>query len=705
MSNVLDDARHVTFNGYTDTYFDLVLSGNTSLIVPKPKQSSITVPYAHGTVDSSELDGQLYWEDITVEFAFACVIPVLENGYYKSTDQMNSICAEKIRAIEDWLYSGPALLEDTGWSFDLPNSECQNMMVNKVVTTSHWVIEIKATFYCPFSLTMSRPSFVSNERIGRFIIYNGAASYEYGLVMSGSTPLTAENPKFQVMDWPHRNGGLNLSHCRNGLTSGKNSLFFNDRSIAYKFFKRFPKYYNGEPIPTYLMHRMLQDFVIEICYWLYDHSGSSFVTIDGNVTYGGTSIMLADSAWLNAATITPGETVRSKILPSARVSSLSVTKSIYADCWGIVFEVTFATYPVFSEGAIHFPDPQELSPSPSIIFEPWKHYAEFNSFDGEETRILWFQKDHTLQYQAISLNIMDGIYLGCNETIQTYHGTGYREEDGSYYGVGYVKYSSSIAFYNTTIIGPANINISADEYVHPSMENYDTDNYLFPTMIAWVPPVRVIEINGTEYLFIASFSPNGGTYNILMAKFVIRKIVDGETVEMINYGNVGMVYTADYSTNIHLEYVYINENGFYQTIPETEDKFVDLDIDIPIHMQYLQRLSGNDVVDAYGIYAKDNDNAPENFKVLPYEIVFDYTGEELEIYYRNSVTCPLVNTTPERTVHGPEYYRELIANPSSPDSFPGAVAITIPIVNGEANKYILCDGTTPPKGGDIQWLP
>lgn len=705
MSGVLDNARYITFNGVSNTDYGLIMSGNTPLLIPKPKQTSITVPYSHGTIDTSELDDQLYWNDLTISYSFVVTIPVLYHGTYRTTDQMNALCADKIDEVDSWLYSGPATLADTGWTFSLSDAECTSINAQKVIKESLWAIRFDVSFKAPFTLTMSRPSTISSSRIGRFILYNGGASYEYGLVMAGSTPLSAETPKITSMDWPHKNGSLNLSHCRQGNTSGKESLFFNDRQITYNFFKSFSKYDEyGHEIPAYIMNQHLQDFVLDICCWLYMHTGNSFVTIDGNVTYGGTSIMLADSAWINGTTIPVGDSVSCDILPSARVSNLNVNKSIANDLWALTFEVTFTTYPIFSSGSIYFPSPQDPSPTPSIVIQPWKHYAEFNSFDGEETRILWFLKDHTLQYQAMSLNIMDGIYIGCNEVIQTYHGAGYREEDGSYYGVGYVKGYSSIAFYNAAVIGSAYIEVSADEYVHQSMEDYDAENYLFPTMIVWVPPVRTIEINGTEYLFVASFSPNGGTYNILMAKLVIRKIVDGETVESINYGNVGMVCATNYSASVHLEYVYMNENGFYQTIPETDDKFVDLDIDIPIHMQYLQRISSNDVVDAYGLYAKDDDNAPENFKVLPYEIVFDYTGEELEIYYRNSVTCPLVNADPGHTVHGPEYYRELIASPSSPDSFPGAVAITIPLINNEANQYILCDGTTPPEGGDIQWL-
>ena len=705
MSSVLDDARHITFNGDTDTEHDLVMSGNTPLLVPKPKQSSVTVPYANGSVDTSEMDGQIYWNDLNIKYTFACCLPVVYNGITHNTDQMNIRCSTKVNEISDWLYDGPSTLSDTGWSFSLSNAECQDISVSKVCEETHWIIKFEVTFVAPFTITMTRPSATHYDRTGRFIVYNGGASYEYGLIMAGTTPLSIDTPKITNMDWIHRNGSLNLSHCKNGATSGKDSLFFNNRSIQYNFFKQFSKYdSNGAPIPAYLMHREIQDFIINMCCWLYMHTGNSFVTIDGNVTYGGTSIMLADSAWLASTTIPSGASVNCKMLPSAIVSDLSFTKNIFGDCWGLTMDVTFSTYPVFSSGAIYFPSPQEPTPSPGIIFNPWKHYAEFNSFDGEETRILWFLKDHTLQYQAITLNIMDGIYLGCDEVIQTYHGAGYREDDGDYYGVGYVKGTSSLSFYNASVIGSAYINVSADEYVHSSMEDYDTEHYLFPTMIVWAPPVRTIEINETDYIFFASFSPNGGTYNILMAKFVIRKIVDGETVEMTNYGNVGMICTTNYDATIHLEYVYVNENGFYQTIPETVDKFVGLDIDVPIHIQYLQRISGNDVVDAYGLYAKDDDNAPENFKVLPYEIVFDYTGEELEIYYRNGVACPLVNTDPGHTIHGPEYYREFIASPSSPDSFPGAVALAIPIVNGEANNYILCDGTTPPEGGDIQWL-
>lgn len=705
MSGVLDMARHITFNGKTDTYYGLVMSGNTPLLVPTPKQSSVSVSYSHGTIDTSEVDGQIYWNDLNIAYTFACLIPILHNGVIRSTDEMNVLCDIKAKEVDEWLYSGPATLEDTGWSFILYNAECQNIAVTKVCEDTHWIIKFEVTFVAPFNLTITRPSIESNIRKGRFILYNGGASYQYGLLMVGNTPLTTEEPKISSVDWTHKNGVLNLSHCRNGLTSGKDSLFFKDRTITYSFYKSFPRY-NGQDqaISTWKMNESVQDFILKMCCWLYDHTGNSFVSIDGNVTYGGLSIMLADSAWLNSTTIPSGGSVQCRILPSARVSGLTFTKTIFADSWGLTMEVTFTTYPVFSNGSIYFPAPQEPTPTPGIIVTPWKHYADFDGFDGDETLIPWFQR---INGGGFSGNVADGIYLAYKEQIRTFNGSGYQELVGGQRPVGYVVSGSSISF-GDYVSGGNRIDISLDEFIHKSMEDYDNENYLAPRMIVHVPMVLRLTINNHEHIFLPIVSAGGiQTSNLtqLMYMAVHRKLVDGEVVESVTYNTFGYVcsetnQSGGFDAGITILYSHLNETGFAQNIGEPMAAFCGYDIDIPIKANYIQRISENDVTDAYGLYAVDDANAPQNFKVFPYEIVFDYTGEELEIYYRHSDTCKTVNNEPGHTIHGPEYYRQLI----TAQGFPGAVAIAIPIIGGEANEFVLCDGTKPPKGGDIQWL-
>jgi hypothetical protein len=86
------------------------------------------------------------------------------------------------------------------------------------------------------------------------------------------------------------------------------------------------------------------------------------------------------------------------------------------------------------------------------------------------------------------------------------------------------------------------------------------------------------------------------------------------------------------------------------------------------------------------------------------EIVFDYTGEEPTIYYGQKEEIITVNTEAGHKFWHPEHYRERIWNPESPSGFPGWVKLQVPKVNGEGNKYTICDGSNSPKGGDIQWL-
>ena len=726
MSDILDNSRHITFNGVIDTYYGLVMSGNTPIFVPKPKTSSVTVAYAHGTIDTSELDGRLYWEDISIEYQMACCIPTFYNDTFRSTDTMNKICADRVISVENWLYSGPATLTDTGWDFSLQDSECIKIETAKTALPDYWVIKFTITFSCPFTITMSRPYIETRVRKPgmRFIVYNGGASNEFGLDMIGATPLTDEEPKISKMDWPHRDGSLNLSHCRNGNTSGKESLFFNDRTITYKFQKFFSIYDGNGAVKTPIsMNRECQNFVNKICCWLYEHVGNTFVTIDGMVTYGGISIMLADSAWVEG-TIPSSGYANCRVLPSARVTSLNVTKTIHTEAWGLTFDVTFSAYPEFSSAQLYFPAPQEPTPTPGIVYEPWKHYADFDSANLEESEILYLQR---LEGSIYCSFLDPGIYMSVRSVRSIYNGAGYRRVyvDGdppSYYNraCGYNLGTNSLDFANfdAPVGGNAHFSISVDPYQHPSMEDYSGSAK--PCLFLTIPRTLKLHIDGNDYYFIAYFGIGNARVPIysFLTKFTHRKLVNGEVVEsnytqstawLIAWPAGGTINYEDCFNieNLSICYYYVNDEGFSRNVPFTNDALVGFDIDIPVDAHYIQRITGDDVLTDYGVYNEDEGSANETFMVCPEEIVFDYTGEELEIYYRNSVTKPFVNFAQSQAaalIKNPEYYRELIWDPDHPDSFPTYTTIKIPSASSSANSLVLCDGTKPPKGGDIQWL-
>lgn len=719
--DVLDNARHITFNGETDTYHNCVVSGNTPLIVPSPKQSSVEIAYTHGTTDTTEIDGVVYYNDLVVEYAIACIIPVLYNGSIRSTDQMNALCSIKSRELETWLYSGPATLYDTGLDFNLPDSECQEVSIDKSAEDTHWVLTVKAKFICPFNLTMSYPTKIRTTRRKneRFIVYNGAASYEFDLMMIGATPMSTMSPKTSSISWAHKNGTLNLTHCKDGLSSGVDSQFYHDRKITYQFEKMFSKFdSNNDEIPANEMNKKLQEFVNKMCCWLFEHSGNSFVTIDGQITYGGTSIMLADSAWLSSDVIPSGGTVNCKILPSARVSNLNVTKNIFSDRWGLSFEIEFSTYPLFADAQLYFPAPQEPTPTPGIVIHPWKHYADFDSSTLEDSDIMMIEKSNSY-YSSCD----EGIYLTAKETVFTYHGAGLL--DSTHRPIGYTVNNNSINFSNfaAPIGGESNFVIEAEHYIHESMSDYDMEHYDMPVLFIIPPPLLFIEVENFTHVFylnyiMASTLDANGYTNISsgtsLTKFKHRKLVNGEVVETTNsaYGAVVALRRANpssvecdpFSWKLNVTYNYVGPQGMGQNHGIDLDYFINKEIDIDYRVQHVQRIFGNDILEKYGLYCKDNEYAPETFDVIPMEIVFDYTGEEPTIYYGQKEIITTVNTEPGHKFWHPEHYRERIWDPTSPSGFPGWVKLRIPKVNVENNKYIMCDATKPPESGDIQWL-
>ena len=95
--------RHIIFNGESDEYHGLVMSGNTPILKPVPKRDSVTVPYSDGSIDKSELDGQLYFENLEISYILLAIIPRVYNGSVRNINQMNSAFDSKITEVENWL--------------------------------------------------------------------------------------------------------------------------------------------------------------------------------------------------------------------------------------------------------------------------------------------------------------------------------------------------------------------------------------------------------------------------------------------------------------------------------------------------------------------------------------------------------------------------------------------------------------------------
>jgi hypothetical protein len=632
------------------------MSGNTPLITPTPKRSSVEIAYTDGTVDTSEMDGTLYFADQTIQYNFLCPIPKIQNGVILSTEEMNAICEQKTEEVHNWLYSGPAILTDYGLPRDLMNAECQSVNESKTTSSSYWIIKFEASFIADYNIPDTTPIDNYDYTGGRYIVYNGFASYAVGLKMVGSTPVSALNPKTKSMEWKHKNGSLRLNHGRNGRTSGVDSSFYQDRTITYKFVKFYPKNDNSCE-----MNKKIQTDLERICMWLFLHPNQGFTSINGNITYGGADLALVDSAWMYPDFDPSSELAADcEFLPSARITNIAAEKSVYADKWALSLELTFTTHPSFFGGYVNF-----ATAHPTVSFSIWKHYAEIQT---------------TLDDDRIPMIEFDSaIYVGYSKTefLITQDWTTYT---ASNLGI-------TMNFENEIPV-----------YVHPSI-----DDSLYKVMIT-VPYYVAITCNdATKYYYV---SVEHGSNTEEFDEYV--KFIDGEGITIYDIhenacASILMSKGVLIDNVLHfiidgtISLIPMNEDGFDNesgfTAAELEAS--EIFIQIPVTCYYLQAITGDDILEQYGLYPSIQAHVPSNYYIQQQKVI-DFSSEEPTFGYLD-VPYVFINSSsqlaPKKFNH-PSWYNES-------NNFP--VYLRIPVENNEGNQYILCDSDKP-EGGDIQWL-
>ena len=424
--------RHIIFNGVSDSSKDLVMGGNTPIFVPKVKRSSLEVSYADGTVDTTYYKAnKILLENDSMQYELFVVISIYDNGAMRSTEEMNSICNNKIIDVEQWLYSGPGDLIDYGIGYyddanvnsgnpaitpyTFHNAECTSCSSTKAVSSSEWVIKFSVAFTWP-PVAMGERVYWNSPREYtkpddgiRFLYFNKKCSYMYGLTMHGDTPMTDMVPKISSYDWPEQDGSLSLSHCRLNHPTGWESMFYSDRTLSYEFTKFFSKTNgSGKLRSVCQMNAIIQNCIEEVSQWLLNVA-PQLMTVDGNVIAGGENTFLTDSAFVIGGSYVG--TVPCYFLLGARCTSLSANKTEHNDYWGVKFSITMTCYPIFKVGSINFGSAQTPSHDPVVTTPIWTEYYKIDTTDDPTATESNPTKLYMFQFNSSYSSIDEGIYL------------------------------------------------------------------------------------------------------------------------------------------------------------------------------------------------------------------------------------------------------------------------------------------------------
>ena len=671
--------RHIIFDGESDISHGLTISGNTPLITPVPKRDSITIPYSDGSIDKSELDGKLYFEDLSISYILLAALPIESDGIVYDVNQMNSIADDKIHEVERWLYSGPATLSDNGLLRDLEDAECTSINVDKAMSTGMWIVKFTIAFKSKFNISfnsISIPYYSGYD--GRFIVFNNFSSCNVGLHMVGSTPLTNLEVKRSSMNYIHKDGSLDTSHGRNGRSRGMDSMFYNDRQISYSFNHTISKYKaNGTVKNICEMNQECQQYVESICKWLYIHDRSSFVTINGNVTYGGFNFMLVDSGWIDP-TYDPveGGTYLCNCLPSARVTDLKVSKNIFIDCWSLEFDVTFTTYPSFFGCDLSIPAASSQTHNPTISMDTWKHYAEL--------------------YTDSTNDMIPMVEFRNNAYIDNAIYAGFTKND-----LMIVKGFSSYTVNNDTSISFDFVE-TIPLYIHKTISSQTLVNEPVCAIIT-LPKVVSITIEDVTKYYIPYFSAVDDSLTSCPSYVKLidpegTVVYDDDDYSMQLY-SVAVPVTEDNEQKLLLTgtitlapcdgYGISNNSGFTSQQLETDSTYVSL----PLTYWYTQGIFSNDILNEYGVYPEREAYTPEHYYICE-RFVADFSGESPEFGYA---------TAQYDFINSASLADKKFDHPSSYNGSGYPIWLNLPIENGDGNNYILCDSNKP-DGGDIQWL-
>lgn len=148
-------SRYIIFNGRSTEDMGLVMSGSTPLTLPIPKRSSTEIEMSDGYIDTSRMDGKLHYNPRTISYIFVYEVDAYtEDGWAKSTEQLNSEIKDKADEIRAWsdeqtdrrlydtLYCDPKT--EKGYYFW--NASVADLKVSKAIGNDVWLLQVEIAF-------------------------------------------------------------------------------------------------------------------------------------------------------------------------------------------------------------------------------------------------------------------------------------------------------------------------------------------------------------------------------------------------------------------------------------------------------------------------------------------------------------------------------------------------------------------------------
>ena len=345
-----ENFRSITYNNRNSFDYGLIMSGLTPLLPPKkPKRQTIEIPYAHGSIDVSQADGQLYFEDREITYNFAKFITRDETyGPSNENDHMNRMIQTFTASLEDWLniarkrkrYSGQSTefskLYDS--CFTLNNARCTGINISKTFKRDYWVLTVQISFKGEPDI----PAIASNVQwknldpgnVRRDIWFNNNYPSNHSLYMTGSTPLSQLVIKRDEITSNIMQGSIDRSYQKgdpvtiDGVVYDKYTPFYQDRTISYSFMAMF----KSAGLNCITKNRACQAKIESVSNWLY---GNTMTYTEGDLSMKGCP-PLKDSSLTSSG----------YHFPFGRCTNLSVQKQITNDYWMLVFTIGFTVYPI-----------------------------------------------------------------------------------------------------------------------------------------------------------------------------------------------------------------------------------------------------------------------------------------------------------------------------------------------------------------------
>lgn len=339
-----DNFRYISFNNDTSFNYGLIMSGSTPLSIKTPKRSTITIPYSHGSLDTSWQDGQLYFNDREITYNFGYIIDRLYTSSdrgFEYNDEVNHRCQLAISEIECWLQPCTDF-QTTSAVGDLVdshagtyhNARCTRIDVSKAFSANFCVLSFKITFKVGPHLTNTTEGtdwqYVPSEaNTLRNIIFGSYAFASNNWILTNSTPLSTITTKRDEVSSQIMDGSIDRSYVPYNNNTNSARVFYEDRTINYTFNKIWEKQDQLPQEKNKAYNKWMQGALENLATSLY--SINTTQTWDNVKMKGVASIF--DSAYPNRAFM------------FARCTGISYTKTIANGYWILGVTVQFTTYP------------------------------------------------------------------------------------------------------------------------------------------------------------------------------------------------------------------------------------------------------------------------------------------------------------------------------------------------------------------------